>query len=140
MLNQKILAVHATSKIPLTTVDEIQAVILNVETDHVTSQDTLQYFIRPGQQSEDIPRWKRDVQEERQLELQVPFLSHLANVIGGQHQVIIMDPDDRNSTLFFIFQALLKGIDGFFREMFIADDIVFPAFRGEDRTAGHGVE
>lgn len=100
VFNEKILAVDTTAEIALAAVDKVQAVVANVEADHVAAEHALKDFVGPREEAEDVPRRERNVQEERKLELEIFLFCELANVICAKHQVVIVDPHDWNSGIF----------------------------------------
>lgn len=135
MLNQKILPVHATAQVALAAVDEVQAVVADVKSDHVAGEHALKYLVGPRKQAEDVPGWERDVQEESQLEREVLLLGQLADVIRAQHEMIVVHPDDRNARVGRVARALLQRLDGAFGEQLVHRHISPPVLGQEDCAA-----
>lgn len=133
MFHQEILSVYATAEIPLTAVHEVNAIVANMKTDHITSEHPLEQFIGPREKSENVPRREGNVQEKRQLELQIFLLGLFANVVSAQHKVVVMHPNDRNTTLS-SFQAALDSLDCLIGKKLISIDISAPVISGEDRA------
>ena len=83
MLHQQVLTVDPAAEAPLAAVDEVQAVVLNVKTDHVATEHSLEDLVRPWEQSEYVPRWEWDVEEEAQLKPQILVLGRLSDPVRG---------------------------------------------------------
>jgi hypothetical protein len=124
----------------LATVDKVQAIVLNVETDQITGQHALQNFIRPREQTEDVPRWEWNVQEEGQLTLESLLLGHFAHIIGGQHEVVVVNPNDGRSLLRLVLVATLQRLDRFQGELFVHLDVGLPVVGAESRPSRHRME
>lgn len=134
MFNEQILSVNTTSQVSLTAVDEIYTIVTDMEADHITSQNSLKNFIWPWKQTENIPWRKWNMQKKRQLELQSLFFSHFTNVIGAKHQMIIVDPDNWNSSFFFISGATFNSRNRLISKKFICCDIGTPVIGAENGT------
>lgn len=107
MLHQQVFPVHSTTQTSLAAVDKVQTVVLDVEPHHVATQHSLQNLVCPWEKSEDVPRREWDMEEEAQLQFQVSLIGRLSYPIGRQHQMIVVDPDQRCSILF-LFLLLVK--------------------------------
>ena len=64
-----------------------------MEPDQITSQDALHDDVLPGEDLDNVPGWEWDVEEEPDLAGQPLVVSHLPDGVGGQHQMVVMDPD-----------------------------------------------
>lgn len=99
VLDQQIFTIHPAAEAPLATVDEVQAVILDMETDHVATEHTLKYLVGPWEKSKYVPGWERNVQEEAQLQFQILLVGGLSDPIGRRHQVIVVNPNERSAVV-----------------------------------------
>lgn len=99
VLDQQIFTIDPTAEAPLTTVDEIQTVVLDMETDHVATEHTLEYLVGPWEKSKYVPWWEWNVKEEAQLQLQILLVGGLSDPIGRRHQVIIVYPNERSAVV-----------------------------------------
>lgn len=118
MFNEKVLAVDTTAEIALAAVNKVQAVVANVEANHVATKHALKDFVGPREQAENVPGWEGDVQEERQLELEILFFRQFAYVIGAQHEMVVMYPDNWDAGVR-LARTSLQSLNGFFSEKFI---------------------
>ena len=50
----------------------------------------------PREDLDHVPGWKGDVEEETNLAGDVRLFSRLADGGGGQHEVVVVDPDQRH--------------------------------------------
>ena len=85
MLHQHVGPVHAAAQAPLCAVQEVEAVILGMEPDHVTTKHALEYLVRPGEDPHDIPRREGDVEEEAHLNANLLLHAGIPDCVGGQH-------------------------------------------------------
>lgn len=67
MFDQQVLAVDTTTQVSLATVDEVEAIVHDVEADHVAAQHALEDFVGPREQAEYVPWGEGNVEEEAQL-------------------------------------------------------------------------
>ena len=74
----------------LHTTDEVVAVAFGLEADNLEIEQTAQNGFAPGQFFEHIRGWKRDVKEKSVTR----FHSGFTHVARGQHQVIVVHPDE----------------------------------------------
>ena len=93
MFNQHAGAVNTTPKTSLTTVDEVYAVVLDVEPHQVAAKDSLQHQVVPGEDLDHVPGGEGDVKKESYLARNIFLLCHLPDRGGCQHQVVVVDPD-----------------------------------------------
>lgn len=105
-------------------VNKIKAIVADVKADHVASEDSLKDFIGPREQTEDVPWRERNVQEESELERQVFLFCHLANVISAKHEMVIVNPNDRNARS--LSGTLLNGLHSSLSEKLIDSHISTP--------------
>ena len=90
VLHQHVGPVHATAQAPLGTVQEVEAVVLGVEADHVAAKHALEYLVRPGEDPHNIPRWEGNVEEEAHLDTDLLLHAGVPDSVGRQHQMVIM--------------------------------------------------
>ena len=128
MFSQKCLAINAATKAALAAVDEIQAVVLDVETHEVAAKDALEDHVKPGEDLDNVPWREWNVQEEADLAAQVFFIGnlkihlildisdlsipetfYLANRVGCQHKVVVVYPQQRD-LIWVLGQRLPEGI------------------------------
>ena len=98
VLHQHVGPVHAAAQTPLGAVQEVEAVVLGVEPDHVTAQHALEYLVRPGEDPHDVPRWERDMEEEAHLDADFLLHAGVPDRVGRQHEVVVMKPDNWSLT------------------------------------------
>jgi hypothetical protein len=135
VFDQQVLAVHTTAQVTLATVDEIQAIVTYVEPNQIAGQHSLQNFVGPGKQAENVPRWERNVQEKGQLTLESFLLGHFTHIIGGQHEVVVVNPNDRWSRFGLV--TTFQGLDRFQGKLFVHFDVGLPVISAEGRTTWH---
>lgn len=56
------------------------------------TEHALQDLVGPREQSEDVPRRERYMEEEAQFEPEILLLGRLSDPICGQHQMIVVNP------------------------------------------------
>ena len=86
------------SKTSLTTIQEVEAVVFRVESNHVTSEHPLKYLIRPGEYPHDVPGGEGDVEEEAHLDVDLLLHAGVSDRVGSQHQVVVVEPNYWNLT------------------------------------------
>src|SRR5579885_3073623 len=67
---------------------KIGAITVGLKPDHVIVQQCIKNRLTPRQLLENVRRWEWDMQEESDLAL----TRHLPQVLGDQHQMIVMHP------------------------------------------------
>lgn len=82
------------------------------------------------------------MKEECQLALYVFFFSSLPDPIGGQHEMVIVDPHDWRGipVLLLVILQQLQGVDGFCREFLVDFDVRPPVVGDKGCPVRHGVE
>ena len=70
-------SIEFAAEVPLAAVDEVYAVVLDVEPDKVAVQHPLQHLVVPGQDLEDVPGGEGYVQEEGNLTVDLFLISNL---------------------------------------------------------------
>ena len=94
VLHQLTHPVHAAAQTTGTAVNEVDTIVLNMETNEVTAEDALEDEVVPGEDPDDVPGREGDVQEETNLDGNLLLLRHGPDGGGRQHQVIVVDPHD----------------------------------------------
>ena len=94
MFHQHPHPVHPAPEAPLAAVDEVDAIVLDLETDEVTAQDALEDEVVPGEYPDDVPGGEGDVKEEADLAGDLLLLRYRPDGGGGEHEMIVVDPDD----------------------------------------------
>ena len=96
VLHQHGQPVHPAAQTAAAAVDEVDAIVLDMETDQVTAEDALEDEVVPGEDPDDVPGGERNVQEEADLAGNLPLLCHRPDGGGRQHEMIVVDPHDGN--------------------------------------------
>ena len=94
VLHQHGRSVHPAAQTSPAAVDEVDAIVLDLETDEVTAQDALEDEVVPGEYPDDVPGGEGDVKEEADLAGDLILLRHRPDGGGGEHEMIVVDPDD----------------------------------------------
>ena len=98
MLHQHVGPVHAAAEAPLGAVEEVEAVVLSMEPDHVAAQHPLQDLVRPGEDPHDVPRGEGDVEEKAHLDADFLLDAGVSDSVGCQHEMVVMKPDNWDLT------------------------------------------
>ena len=98
MLYQHFAPVDSAAKTSLTTVQEVDAVVLSVETNHVTPQHTLKHLVRPGKDPHDVPGREGDVEEETHPDIYLLLHTDVSDGVRSEHQVVVVEPDNWSFT------------------------------------------
>ena len=93
MIHQHLTLVHPAAQTTTTTVDEVDAVVLDLEAHQVTPKDTLENEVMPWKYLDQVPGREWNMKEESNLALNIRLLSQESDGGGSQHQMIIMNPD-----------------------------------------------
>ena len=154
VLHQQTSPVHSAAQTSPTAVDEVDAVVGDVETDEVTAEDALEDDVMPREYLDHVPGREGDVKEEADLAGNVLLLRDGPDGGGGQHEVVVVDPDDGNvvrildrstrhlTTRIYIIYLLhsCDCIDSFESELDVDVPVGDPVGLVEDRPVRHGVE
>jgi hypothetical protein len=80
VFDNEILLVDPVVELALATVQEVETVVLDVKSDHVAAQQSFKHLIGPWKKTEYVPRRKRNVKEEAQLDVN----AFLGSLLGGK--------------------------------------------------------
>ena len=84
-LYQHFVSVHSAAQTSLAAVQEVDAIVLSVETNHVTTQHALQYLVRPGEYPHDVPGGEGYVEEETHPDTYIFLHTDVSDGVGGEH-------------------------------------------------------
>jgi hypothetical protein len=96
VLNKHPCPISSAPQSSLTAVNEVEAIIFNMETNEVSTKNVLQKFIVPGEKSHYIPRRKWYVQEESNFYFYFLGITYITDEIRYAHHLIAMNPNQRN--------------------------------------------
>lgn len=68
MFNHESLSVHFVVELALAAVQEIETIVLDMKANHIATEQSFKHLIGPWKQPEYVPRRKRDVKKESQLD------------------------------------------------------------------------
>ena len=78
---------------PRTTAEEMSGVVIRMEADQVTLQHAHKQLLSHGQNSVYLARRERGVQEESNLDILPGVADLLAQHLGEEHEMVVVDPD-----------------------------------------------
>lgn len=69
------------------------SVVVCVESDEITVKNTRQERLADGEDAVDLGRWEGGVQEEANLDILLGVANLLAQHLGKEHEVVVVDPN-----------------------------------------------
>ena len=99
MLDQHPTPIYPAPKTSAAAFEEVEAVVLDVECNQVTAKHSLKDFVPPRKDPHNVPGRKGNVEEEAHPHTELLLDTSISNGVGGQHEVVIVEPDQRNCLL-----------------------------------------
>ena len=76
-----------------TTAEEVPSIIIGVESDQVTVQNTVENLVTDRQDSVDLATGEGSVEEETELDVALGVADLFAEHSGQKHEMVVVDPD-----------------------------------------------
>lgn len=81
------------SQYPRAAAQEVPGVVVRVEADQVAVEDAQQQLFAHGQDAIDLAAGEGGVEEKANLDILLGIANLLAQHLGQQHQVVVVNPD-----------------------------------------------